>query len=85
VLPGSIHVLEFALLKAGHAAGIRAGMLVSIALSAVSLLVNWGLMKRGLLLTGKGGALRTDFARLPVLAAALVTGRRQTNAGPAEP
>jgi hypothetical protein len=83
VLPGSIHVLEFALLKEGHAAGIRARMLVSIAVSALSLLVNWGLMKRGQLLTGKGsGSLRTDFARLPALAAALFTGRRQTGAGP---
>jgi hypothetical protein len=86
VLPGSIHALEYAVLKAGHAAGLRAGMIVSIGVSAISLLVNWGLMRRGLLLTGKGSAsLGRDLRYLPAMVADLLTGRRQSSAGATRP
>ncbi|MEI9971185.1 MAG: hypothetical protein WDO73_03515 [Ignavibacteriota bacterium] len=59
-------MLEFALLKAGGATHIRSGMTVSIAFSAASLLVNFNLMRRGLLITGEGSrSLAADFRQLP--------------------
>jgi len=66
VLPAVAHALEFALLKLGAAAHIRSGMIVSVAFSGVSLLVNFALMRRGLLIVGEGsGSLAGDFRRLP--------------------
>jgi hypothetical protein len=66
VLPALAHVLEFALLKAGGAAHIKTGMIVSVAFSAGSLLVNFALMRRGLLITGEGsGSLSSDIRQLP--------------------
>jgi len=67
VLPAGAHLVEFGLLKLGRASGIRSGMMVSVAFSAASLLVNFALMRRGLLITGEGaGSLAADFRRLPL-------------------
>lgn len=66
VLPASVHLVEYMVLRANHVAHLRAGMIASISLSVLSLLLNWGLMRRGLLLTGEGTeSLATDFSRLP--------------------
>ena len=66
VLPLVAHILEFALLKFGGATHIRSGMTVSVEFSAASLLVNFGLMRQGLLIVGEGaGSLTADFRRLP--------------------
>ena len=66
ILPAGVHTLEYESLRAGHASHIRTGMIVSVSLSIVSLLLNWGLMRKGLLLTGKGTAsLAADLKRLP--------------------
>jgi hypothetical protein len=47
-------------------------MIVSISLSVVSLLFNWALMRRGLLLTGEGtSSFGADLKRFPVAIAAL--------------
>ena len=76
VLPAAAHLLEFALLKAGGATHIKTGMMVSVAFSMGSLLVNFALMRQGLLITGEGArSLATDFRQLP---AALGLRRRLT-------
>jgi hypothetical protein len=73
VLPTIVHLVEYAMLRAGHASHIRTGMISSVVLSVVSLLLNWGLMRRGLMLTGKGTeSLASDFARLPGVLAEFV-------------
>jgi phosphatidylinositol alpha 1,6-mannosyltransferase len=54
LLPGAAHSLEFLALTAGRATHIKTGMIVSIAVSAVSLLFNWLLMRHGLLVTDGG-------------------------------
>jgi hypothetical protein len=76
VLPGTAHLLEFFALQAGHAHGIRAGMVVSIGISGASLFLNWCLMRKGMLITGAGaGSLGDDFRRLPAALAGLFRGR----------
>ena len=66
LLPACVHSLEFAILRAGHATHIRTGMMISIVFTAASLLLNWALMRRGLLITGEGAQpLLTDLRRLP--------------------
>jgi hypothetical protein len=66
VLPASAHGLEYFLLRIGEATHISSGMTVSILFSVASLLVNFALMRRGLMLTGEGAAsLGSDFRRLP--------------------
>jgi len=68
LLPAAAHALEYLALQAGHATHIGAGMVVSIALSAGSLLLNWFLMRKGLLITGSGcDSLGADMRRLPRL------------------
>jgi len=68
ILPAAAHTLEFLALKAGHATHIITGMSVSIAVSGGSLLVNWLLMRQGLLVTGAGSRrLRDDLRRLPAV------------------
>jgi hypothetical protein len=65
-LPGSVHLAEYLILRASHMPHLRAGMIASVVLSVTSLLLNWGLMRKGLLLTGEGtDSLVTDFCRLP--------------------
>jgi hypothetical protein len=79
VLPTSAHGLEFALFKLGGATHIKSGMIASIAFSMASLAVNYGLMRRGLMVTGEGGAsLASDFRRFP---AALADCARSANEG----
>jgi hypothetical protein len=56
VLPTSAHTLEYALLKVGGAPNIKSGMTVSVFFSAVSLVVNYAMMRRGMMLTGAGAA-----------------------------
>jgi hypothetical protein len=66
LLPAAAHTLEFGLLKLGGATHIKSGMTVSVLFSGASLLVNFSLMRRGLMLTGAGAAsLGADFRRLP--------------------
>jgi hypothetical protein len=70
-LPAAAHALEYLALQAGRATHIGAGMVVSIAVSVGSLLLNWFLMRQGLLITGDGAAsLGADLRRLPRLLAA---------------
>jgi hypothetical protein len=71
LLPAAAHILEYLALQAGHATHIGAGMVVSIAVSVGSLLLNWFLMRKGVLITGDGsGSLGADLRRLPRLLAA---------------
>jgi len=77
LLPGAAHTLEFLALTAGPAAHIVTGMIVSIAVSVGSLLVNWLLMRNGLLLAGAGsGRLRDDLRRLPAVLRGMFGGQR---------
>ena len=72
VLPAAAHALEFAVLRASHATHIRTGMTVSIVISIGSLVINWSLMRRGLLVTGEGSAtLGADLRRVPSALAAI--------------
>jgi hypothetical protein len=74
-LPAAAHCLEFAALHAGHASHIKTSMVVSIIISIGSLLINFGLMRRGLLLTdGDGGSLQTDLRRIPGTLSAMCRG-----------
>ncbi|MGB7760773.1 MAG: hypothetical protein WBL61_13150 [Bryobacteraceae bacterium] len=71
LLPATAHALEYLALQAGHATHIGAGMVVSIAVSVGSLLLNWFLMRKGVLITGNGSdSLGADLRRLPRLLAA---------------
>jgi len=75
VLPASAHVLEFAALRAGNAAHIKLGMIVSVIISIGSLLVNLGLMRRGVLVTGgDGDSLGSDLRRIPAELAGIFRG-----------
>lgn len=72
VLPALAHGLEFSALRAGHATHIFTAMTVSVAMSIGSLLFNLGLMRRGLLITGRESApLRSDLRRIPAALAAM--------------
>jgi len=72
LLPAAAHSLEYLALQAGHATHIGAGMVVSIVVSMGSLLLNWFLMRKGMLVTGVGAdSLGADLRRLPRLLAAL--------------
>jgi hypothetical protein len=65
LLPGCAHGLEYLVLRMGGAAHPGAITFVSIVFSTLSLLVNWGLMRNGILLTGRrGSSLRTDLRRI---------------------
>lgn len=76
-LPATAHTIEYLALKAGHATHIVTGMIVSVIVSIGSLLLNWGLMRHGLMITGAGSQrLRDDFRRLPMVLYGLVGGRR---------
>jgi len=62
---GFTHVLEYVALRAGGAAQAGALTVTSIGLSALSLFINWRLMRLGMLLTGKGTAsLGADLRRI---------------------
>jgi hypothetical protein len=65
VLPAGAHVVEYAMLKAGGASHIRTGMSVSVIFSIGSVLANFSLMRRGLMLTGEGApSLSSDLRRM---------------------
>lgn len=69
-------MLEFLALKAGHATHIVTGMIVSICVSVGSILINWLLMRKGLLVTGAGsGRLRDDLRRVPAVLGEVFGGR----------
>lgn len=71
LLPLTAHSLEYLALQAGDAKHIGAGMVVSIAVSVGSLMLNWSLMRRGMLVTGDGAdSLGADLRRVPRLLAA---------------
>jgi hypothetical protein len=66
LLPASAHTLEYALLKMGQATHILTGMIVSVICTVGSALINFALMRRGLIITGEGSAtLGADFRVLP--------------------
>jgi hypothetical protein len=65
ILPGCAHALEYLALRAGGAAHAGALTITSIMFSALSLFVNWMLMRRGILVTGRGAAsLGADLRRI---------------------
>jgi hypothetical protein len=75
VLSATAHVLEFAALRAGNATHIKTGMIVSIIISIGSLMINLGLMRRGVLVTGGAGEpLRSDLRRIPTELAGMFRG-----------
>jgi hypothetical protein len=75
-LPAAAHCLEFAALRAGHATHIKTGMIVSVVISIGSLLINLGLMRRGLLVTGGGcDSLQADLRRIPAALAGMLRGQ----------
>jgi hypothetical protein len=77
-LPAAAHVLEFAALRAGHVTHIKTSMVVSVIISIGSLLINLGLMRRGLLVTGnEGESLRSDLRRIPAALAGMFRGVSQ--------
>ena len=79
LLPASAHSLEYLAPKAGGATHVGAGMFLSILVSAGSLLINWLLMRKGLLVTGAGTAsLGDDLRRLPGVVVSVF--RRQAGA-----
>ncbi len=64
-LPACAHGLEYFVLRAGGAAHAGALTVVSIIFSVLSILVNWVLMRRGILVTGRGAAsFGTDLRRI---------------------
>jgi hypothetical protein len=75
VLPAAAHCLEFAALRAGHATHIKTGMVVSVVISIGSLLINLGLMRRDLLITGDHTqSLNADLRCIPGALAAMLAG-----------
>jgi hypothetical protein len=65
LLPAIALCLEFLALQAGGARHAGTITVTSIAFSLISLLVNWGLMRKGMLLTGRGTpSLVTDLRRV---------------------
>jgi hypothetical protein len=65
LLPACAHGLEYFVLRAGGAAHAGALTIISMVFSVLSLLVNWALMRRGILVTGRGAAsLATDLRRI---------------------
>jgi len=65
LLPGCAHWFEYLVLQMGGAAHAGAITFASIVFSVLSLLVNWGLMRRGILLTGQhGSSLTADLRRI---------------------
>jgi hypothetical protein len=57
LLPGIAICLEFLALQVGGARRAGTITMTSMAFSLISLLVNWGLMRKGMLLTGRGTAV----------------------------
>jgi hypothetical protein len=65
LLPGCAHGLEYLVLRMSGASHPGAITFVSIVFSVASLFVNWGLMRNGILLTGRrGSSLGTDVRRI---------------------
>jgi hypothetical protein len=65
LLPGCTHCLEYLALRTGGAAHAGAVTVESVAVSVASLVVNWGLMRGGILLTGRGAVpLTADLRRI---------------------
>ncbi|HKE29230.1 MAG TPA: hypothetical protein VKB88_43060 [Bryobacteraceae bacterium] len=68
VLPAASHGLEYLVLRATGTAHAGAVVATSVVFSILSVLINWGLMRRGILLTGKGAAsLTEDLRRMSAL------------------
>jgi hypothetical protein len=64
-LPAGAHVVEYLVLRAGGAAHAEVITLTSMVCSLLSLVVNWSLMRRGILVTGPGTAsLASDLRRI---------------------
>lgn len=65
LLPGCAHGLEYLILRAGGAAHAGVVTFTSVAFSILSVLVNWGLMRKGILVTGRGAqSLSADLRRI---------------------
>lgn len=85
LLPGIALLLEYLTLRVGGARHVGTITITSIAFSVVSLLVNWGLMRKGMLLTGRGTAslvtdLRGIFALMTGLGSAGPNRRKKSDA-----
>jgi hypothetical protein len=63
VLPAASHALEYLLLRATGTAHAGAVVITSVVFSILSVLINWGLMRRGILLTGDGTPSFADDLR----------------------
>jgi hypothetical protein len=65
LMPACVHALEYLVLRAAGTPHSGTATVVSIAFSMASLLVNWCLMRRGILVTGEEAApLKTDLRRI---------------------
>ena len=65
-LPAASHIVEFAALSFGGAGHVKSSLAVSIAITVGSLLINFALMRKGLLITGDNSApLISDLQRIP--------------------
>jgi hypothetical protein len=66
VLPAVAHSIEFVVLRAGHTTHLLTAMIVSVGITVGSLVINFGLMRRGLLLTGRESqSLGADLRQIP--------------------
>jgi hypothetical protein len=75
VVPAGATWVEYAALKATHTAHLKFGVIVSAILNFGALGINFGLMRRGLLITGEsGGSLGEDLRRIPGALAAMSRG-----------
>ena len=73
LLPGAVHVVEYAAFSLVPGAPVRSGLAASVSFSAVSLLFTWHAMRQGALLTGSGApSLAVDLGRLPAIVGALL-------------
>jgi hypothetical protein len=65
LLPAGLHYLEYLALRAAGSPHTASVMTSSVAFSVVSLLFNWNLIRRGILITGRGaGSLGSDLRRI---------------------
>src|SRR5262245_16180291 len=53
ILPAAFHCAEYGVLRAGNVVHVKTGVVVSVIVTIGSLLINFGLMRRGLLITGE--------------------------------
>jgi hypothetical protein len=81
-VPALSHTIEFFIHWLRHTPHLRASIIASICLTAVSTGFHWFAMRKGALLAGQGKTLRSDLARMPrlVLELFIESGRAAANA-----